>query len=578
MKTKNATLFTAAVMLFLFVSPVFAATDPGSLEKAEINVLSYPYSTDYEIYYAALSGDGTRVALAYTWYGANGHECRISVSDVGGTAETVLVNWPTGLLGGIAINDDGSRIAVGVGKIGEAGGYAAEYPHFDGWLNIDTATGEYSAFPLWRGFGIYPEFNFDLGTVTAIHGEIPSCTDEECGCHSFRYTYLVRYDIATGALLERLDLGCQHDTVGTTHPYYLNDGRYLFHGENEPDATRGVYVLTPGTDLPTAVKVADLYYSSGFWDASGEDPQVVAVYGTDTVNLYSPVTSAARTLFVDDSGYVHQNAGATIRWVEMGLKSGYTFTADAGYHIVQTYTDQIPKKGRFVAAEDLGGFALYPSKYGQRAKRVSDDGTRILVELTSYIAGTWDKELHYHVLEFTGTAEETATTTTTTASADTTITTTAAAGECAPGCPDYYLGDTMCDDECNVAACNYDNGDCSSSGSTTSSVPGSDTTTSISGDTTGELGGDCYPNGTCNSGLICVYDTCLEASEGELGGACYPNGTCDVGLTCVDNVCVTETCSASMILGEDDPRLDAVRRFRDEILAENVAGRKIIEL
>jgi hypothetical protein len=109
-------------------------------------------------------------------------------------------------------------------------------------------------------------------------------------------------------------------------------------------------------------------------------------------------------------------------------------------------------------------------------------------------------------------------------------------------------------------------------------VSGSDTTTSISGDTTGELGDDCYPNGTCNSGLICVYDTCLEASEGELGGDCYPNGTCDIGLTCVDNVCVTETCSASMILGEDDLRLDTVRRFRDEILAGNVAGRKIIEL
>jgi len=35
--------------------------------------------------------------------------------------------------------------------------------------------------------------------------------------------------------------------------------------------------------------------------------------------------------------------------------------------------------------------------------------------------------------------------------------------QCAPGCPDYYIGDGYCDDECNVAACNYDGGDCEGS-------------------------------------------------------------------------------------------------------------------
>jgi len=32
--------------------------------------------------------------------------------------------------------------------------------------------------------------------------------------------------------------------------------------------------------------------------------------------------------------------------------------------------------------------------------------------------------------------------------------------ECNPGCPWVWIGDGYCDDVCNVAACNFDNGDC----------------------------------------------------------------------------------------------------------------------
>ena len=64
MKTKNATLFTAAVMLFLFVSPVFATTDTGSLEKAAVTAHTISYSANYNV--LAISGDGKKVGLADT--------------------------------------------------------------------------------------------------------------------------------------------------------------------------------------------------------------------------------------------------------------------------------------------------------------------------------------------------------------------------------------------------------------------------------------------------------------------------------------------------------------------------------
>ena len=43
--------------------------------------------------------------------------------------------------------------------------------------------------------------------------------------------------------------------------------------------------------------------------------------------------------------------------------------------------------------------------------------------------------------------------------------------KCAPGCPSYHSEDGYCETACNNAACNYDNGDCSSSTSTQTPSP-----------------------------------------------------------------------------------------------------------
>ena len=44
---------------------------------------------------------------------------------------------------------------------------------------------------------------------------------------------------------------------------------------------------------------------------------------------------------------------------------------------------------------------------------------------------------------------------------------------------------------------------------------------------------------------------------------------------CYRSTC--EICPLSYLLGEDDPRLDILRRFRDEVLAETESGREIID-
>ena len=46
-----------------------------------------------------------------------------------------------------------------------------------------------------------------------------------------------------------------------------------------------------------------------------------------------------------------------------------------------------------------------------------------------------------------------------------------------------------------------------------------------------------------------------------------------------DNDTGTEptTCLASYLLGNDDPRLDTLRRFRDEVLARNTVGKIMIK-
>ena len=55
----------------------------------------------------------------------------------------------------------------------------------------------------------------------------------------------------------------------------------------------------------------------------------------------------------------------------------------------------------------------------------------------------------------------------------------------------------------------------------------------------------CYPNGTCDSGLVCnVSNICEEdtTQQGCKGCPCYPNETCDAGLVCnASNICEEET-------------------------------------
>ena len=49
----------------------------------------------------------------------------------------------------------------------------------------------------------------------------------------------------------------------------------------------------------------------------------------------------------------------------------------------------------------------------------------------------------------------------------------------------------------------------------------------------GDKGGACYPDDTCNPGLVCSDSRC-EEDIGASGNACYPDGTCNASLLCID--------------------------------------------
>jgi hypothetical protein len=53
----------------------------------------------------------------------------------------------------------------------------------------------------------------------------------------------------------------------------------------------------------------------------------------------------------------------------------------------------------------------------------------------------------------------------------------------------------------------------------------------------GSSGAECYPNGTCNTGLNCIAGFCDAPVAGESGGPCYPNSTCNGVLDCIDGRC-----------------------------------------
>lgn len=67
----------------------------------------------------------------------------------------------------------------------------------------------------------------------------------------------------------------------------------------------------------------------------------------------------------------------------------------------------------------------------------------------------------------------------------------------------------------------------------------------------GELGGKCFPNGTCDAGLVCGGDnTCAVAPPaGTLGGACFGNGQCYDGLVCDGTVCIEDNAIPTGTLG-----------------------------
>lgn len=62
----------------------------------------------------------------------------------------------------------------------------------------------------------------------------------------------------------------------------------------------------------------------------------------------------------------------------------------------------------------------------------------------------------------------------------------------------------------------------------------------------GKLAGPC-DEGDCESPLTCVREVCVprgpppldpRVQVGQKSGVCYPNGTCDIGLRCADNLCL----------------------------------------
>lgn len=60
----------------------------------------------------------------------------------------------------------------------------------------------------------------------------------------------------------------------------------------------------------------------------------------------------------------------------------------------------------------------------------------------------------------------------------------------------------------------------------------------------GGLNEDCYPNNTCDEGLLCINGKCYsEGSDNDTGtlfNDCYSNNTCDEGLICFNGKCYTD--------------------------------------
>ena len=109
-------------------------------------------------------------------------------------------------------------------------------------------------------------------------------------------------------------------------------------------------------------------------------------------------------------------------------------------------------------------------------------------------------------------------------------------GECAPGCPDFWIGDDICDAECNVPQCGFDEGDCDVDG------PGDDEAVACIVEEC-NVGNQCQNSSSCFGAIQCiaqcnsedcVYD-CADDMQG--GGKNYITNQvapCAIESACLD--------------------------------------------
>jgi hypothetical protein len=93
----------------------------------------------------------------------------------------------------------------------------------------------------------------------------------------------------------------------------------------------------------------------------------------------------------------------------------------------------------------------------------------------------------------------------------------------------------------------------------------------------GQLGGVCYPNNTCNDGLVCSAGICRidGALPGDLGGECLTDSICNLDLICKNSVCVERNSASEDVYMAPDISSDTVDTYlsldvieRDQINAD----------
>lgn len=104
----------------------------------------------------------------------------------------------------------------------------------------------------------------------------------------------------------------------------------------------------------------------------------------------------------------------------------------------------------------------------------------------------------------------------------------------------------------------------------------STTTTAIDTTTTTSVITDCTDND--GDGFAIEDGVCGEVDCDDNDATVYP-GAPELDDE-KDNDCdgQIDECTMSITLGENDPRLDTIRQFRDEVLAKSAVGRKLIEM